>query len=127
MRSVKLAVLSLGLVLLGGQTNAARASACYIDAEISGRKSVTCIEMTGVGQVGGCEMAKAGQSATASPGAKVEYTEMASCPTNHKGACKPSRGPATVYYYDQMAADMARQSCNDQNPVMPGTWIAPKG
>lgn len=127
MRPVKLNVLSLGLVLLGSQTTTAQAAACYIDAEISGQKSVTCIEMTGAVQAGGCDMAKAGQSAAAIPGAKVDYKEMASCPANHRGGCKPSRGPATVYYYDQMAADMAKQSCNDKNPVMPGTWIAPQG
>lgn len=128
MRSVKLAAVSFGLLLLGSQVAPAQASACYIDAEMSGQKSVTCIEMSGnmPASGGGCDMAKAGQSAAAIPGAKVEYKEMASCPANHKGGCKPSRGPATVYYYDELAANMAKQSCNDKNPVMPGTWIAPK-
>lgn len=128
MRSVKLAALSLGLLFLGSLARQAQAAACYVDAEISGQKSVTCIEMSsGMPTAGGgCDMAKASQSAAAIPGAKVDYKEMPSCPANHKGGCKPSRGPVTVFYYDQMAADIAKQSCNDKNPIMPGTWIAPK-
>lgn len=128
MHSVKLAALSLGLLVLAGRAAADQPSACHVDAEISGRKSVTCIELTpGMPAPGSaCDMARAGQSAAALPGAKIDYKEMPACPPDHKGGCKPSRGPATVYYYDEKAADMARQSCNDKNPVMPGSWIAPK-
>lgn len=127
MRAVKLAALSLGLLLPGARVIPADAAACHIDATISGQRSVTCVEMTtGIPAAGGgCDLAKAAQTAAAVPGAKVDYTEMPSCPAGHKGGCKPSRGPATVYYYDQAAADMARQSCNDKNPIMPGTWISP--
>ncbi len=127
MRAVKLAALSLGLLLLGAHAGPAGAAACHIDATISGQRQVTCVEMSAGMPAGGggCDMAKAAQTAAAVPGAKVEYKELPSCPAGYKGGCKPQRGPATVYYYDQAAADMAKQSCNDKNPIMPGTWISP--
>lgn len=128
MHAAKLAILSLGLTFLGLETGPAQASACYIDAEIAGQKSVTCIELTpGMPAAGpACDVARAARGGAAMPGARIDYRDMPACPADHKGGCKPSRGPATVFYYDQAAADMARQSCNDRNPVMPGTWVAPK-